>query len=145
MNKSEFYKLWYTRQEDQELNEQGFPPILINNNPITTEEQWTNFIALEMDVEDFLKVNKEACELVGVQFVPPHIMVRQYPSISDQLDGIYKSLLAIKESGVDLGTAGDAYLDSITAVKDQTPKTHDIPAAPDPTQLIAPEVDPTTE
>lgn len=141
MNKSDFYKLWYTRSEDTELNDEGFPPVLWLGDPITTEEQWNDFLSLEVDVEDFLKINAEACALIGAEFIPPHSLTRTYPSISEQLDGIYKSLLAIQKSGVDLGPDGDAYINSIKEVKENNLKTHDIPAPPDCTTIFK-ELDP---
>ena len=133
MDKSEFYKQWYTRQEGTELNEYGFPPIDFKGNPITTDEQWNEFIQIQIDPEDFAKISNDAADLIESQFVAPHVFLRNYPDPSEQLDGIYKALLAIKESGIDIGTAGTAYLDSITAVKASVPKTHTVPAAPDPT------------
>ena len=140
MEKSEFYKLWYTRQDGAVLNEYGFPPVLWLAQPVITEEQWTDFLELEPEVEDFVKLSEEAAEVAGVPFVAPHVIVRKYPEPTDQLDGIYKALLAIKESGIDIGTAGTEYLDSITAVKTSVPKTYALPEAPDPTMGVETEV-----
>ena len=136
MDKSEFYKKWYTRQEGVELNEYGYPPLKVGDFDITTEEQWVHFLELEMDPADFAKLDSDAASILGIPFVAPHVLVREYPNPGDQLDGIYKALLAIKESGIDLGADGTAYLNSITAVKTAVPKTHGIPDAPDPTRGI---------
>jgi hypothetical protein len=140
MDKSEFYKLWHTRQEGAVLNEYGFPPVLWLAQPITTEEQWTDFLNLEMEPVEFAKLDKDAADMLGIPFVLPHVLVRKYPEPTDQLDGIYKALLAIKESGIDIGTAGTEYLDSITAVKTSVPKTYALPEAPDPTMGVETEV-----
>lgn len=122
MTKSEFYKIWYTRKPGEELNEHGYPPVIFLKKPITTEKQWNEFLKTEVELEDFVKMSSEACEILGIEYVIPHTISRVYPEIGNQLDGIYKSLLAIKNSGVDLGPEGDAYLDSITQVKEQFPK-----------------------
>ena len=143
MDKSEFYKKWYTRQEGVELNEHGFPPLKVGDFDITTEEQWDKFLQLELEPTELAKLSKEAADMLEVSFVAPHVLVRKYPAETDQLDGIYKALLAIKESGIDIGTAGNEYLDSITAVKTSVPKTHALPEAPDPTRGIETEDLPT--
>lgn len=139
MDKSEFYKSWYTKEWNTELNEFGFPPppILWLAEPITTQEQWDQFLELEPSVEDFLKTCPEASAHANVPFVRPHTYSRAeaYPDVKDQLDGVYKALLAIKASGIDLGSDAHAYLDSITAVKTEFPKTHAVPEAPDPTKF----------
>jgi hypothetical protein len=120
MTKSEFYKIWYTRRPEQELSEKGYPSDLtFMGDPITTEKQWQKFLESEIDLEEFVKFSEEACEILGVEYVRPYKADRIYPNIGDQLDGIYKSLLAIKNSGVDIGPEGDEYLDSITQVKEQ--------------------------
>jgi hypothetical protein len=143
MDKSEFYKKWYTRQEGVELNEYGFPPLKVGDFNITTEEQWDKFLQLEMEPAEYAKLDSDAADLLGVPFVASHVLVRQYPPESDQLDGIYKALLAIKEAGINIGAAGTEYLNSITAVKTAVPKTHAIPDAPDPTRGIVTEDLPT--
>lgn len=139
MDKSEFYKKWYTRHEGVELNEHGFPPFKVGDFDITTEEQWNDFLRLEMEPVELAKLDKDAADILGIIFVAPHVLVRKYPDPGEQLDGIYKALLAIKESGIDVGTAGIEYLDSITAVKTSVPKTHTIPEAPDPTMGVGTE------
>jgi hypothetical protein len=123
MTKSEFYKIWYsTRLSGQELNEEGYPNISFKSDLITTEEKWQEFLETEIDLDEFVKLSEEACEILGVEYVKPYKDARIYPQITEQLDGIYKSLLAIKNSGVGIGTEGTAYLDSITAVKEEFPK-----------------------
>ena len=141
MNKSEFYKQWLTRLPGVDLNEYGYPPVLWKGFPITTEQEWQDFLLLENEVEDFHKISKDAAEFSGKTYVAPHSVVRVYPDHTDQLDGIYKALLALKNAGQDLGPAGNAYIDSISAVKTQFPKTHDVPPAPDSTQFSDTEKD----
>jgi hypothetical protein len=123
MTKSEFYKIWYsTRLPGQELNEEGYPNLTFKGDLITTEEKWQEFLETEINLEEFVRLSEEACEILGVEYVKPYKDARIYPQITEQLDGIYKTLLAIKNSGVGIGTEGTAYLDSITAVKEEFPK-----------------------
>lgn len=122
MNKSEFYKKYYTRLENQELNEAGYPNLIFLGDPITTEEQWNKFLETEIELDEFVKLSPDAAKILGVEFVPPYTQSRIYPEIGEQLDGIYKALLAVKESGIDLGTEASEYLDSITTVKTEFPK-----------------------
>lgn len=123
MTKSEFYKIWYsTRLPGQELNDSGYPNVIFKGESITTEEKWQEFLESEIELDEFVRLSKEACEILGIEYVKPYRQARIYPEITDQLDGIYKSLLEIKNSGVGIGTEGEAYLDSITAVKEQFPK-----------------------
>lgn len=122
MEKSDFYKLWYTRLPGQKLNKSGYPELLFKGESITTEDQWQEFLESEIDLEEFVKLSEEACEILGVEYVKPYTQSRIYPDIGEQLDGIYKSLLEIKNSGVGIGTEGEAYLDSITRVKEEFPK-----------------------
>jgi len=123
MDKSEFYKIWYsTRFESQKLNEHGYPNILVKNEEITTEEQWQEFLEHEIELDEFVRLSEEACDILGVKYVKPYKLSRDYPLMGDQLDGIYKCLMSIKSSGVDLGEEGNAYLDSITTVKETFPK-----------------------
>lgn len=123
MTKSEFYKIWYsTRLPGQALNDHGYPNVVFKNTTITTEEEWEEFLQAEIDLAEFFKLSEEACKMAGVDYVKPYTQSRVYPEIEEQLDGIYKSLLAIKAAGVDLGAAGTDYLNSITAVKEKYPK-----------------------
>src|SRR6056300_1482256 len=123
MTKSEFYKKWYsTRFEHQALQENGYPNIEFKGELITTEDQWQEFLELEIETSEFAKINEEAAIMLGVEYVVPYQEARIYPELGEQLDGVYKSLKAIKDSGVDLGTEGNAYVDSITAVKEASPK-----------------------
>jgi hypothetical protein len=121
MTKSEFYKIWYTRNET-DLNSQGYPDIVMGEGKITTEEQWTAFLENELELEDFARLDEEACGIMGVTYDKPYTLSREYPNEGDQLDGIYKALMAVQASGIDLGTDATAYLDSVTAVKTEFPK-----------------------
>jgi hypothetical protein len=121
MTKSEFYKIWYTRNET-DLNTQGYPDIIFLGENITTEDQWTAFLKDELELEDFARLDEEACGIMGVTYDKPYTLSRMYPTDGDQLDGIYKALMAVQASGIDLGTDATAYLDSVTAVKTEFPK-----------------------
>lgn len=123
MTKSEFYKKWYsTRLEGQALQENGYPNVVFKGEQITTEEQWQEFLENEIDPSEFKRLSAEAAEILGEEYVQPYTQTRIYPDLAEQLDGVYKSLKAIKDSGVDLGAEGDAYIASITAVKEASPK-----------------------
>ena len=123
MTKSEFYKKWYsTRLENQSLQENGYPNVSFKGELISTEEQWQEFLEAEIELDKFKKLSAEAAEMLGEEYVQPYTQARIYPDLTEQLDGVYKSLKAIKDSGVDLGTEGNAYIDSITAVKEANPK-----------------------
>ena len=123
MTKSEFYKKWYsTRLEGQALQENGCPNVVFKGEQITTEEQWQEFLENEIDPSEFKRLSAEAAEILGEEYVQPYTQTRIYPDLAEQLDGVYKSLKAIKDSGVDLGAEGDAYIASITAVKEASPK-----------------------
>ena len=123
MTKSEFYKQWYsTRFEHQTLQENGYPNVEWQGNIITTEEDWQAFLELEMEPAELAKVSQPAAEMLGIEYVEPYWRTRVYPDVGDQLDSIYKSLKAIKDSGVDLGTDGSAYVDEITTIKTENPK-----------------------
>ena len=123
MTKSEFYKIWYsTRLPGQQLQEDGYPNVLFKNKYIVTEEQWLEFLETEIELDEFVRLSSEAAAIMGVEYVMPHTRARVYPKVDEQLDGIYKSLLALKTAGVSLGAEGDAYIASIKAVKDQFPK-----------------------
>lgn len=121
--KSEFYKIWYVRFDHQSLNAEGYPSHLSwGDGYITTKAQWDGFVDNEPEIEDFVRWDEDAANLQEVPFVRPYDRAREYPNEGDQLDGIYKALLAVKASGINLGSAADAYLDSITAVKTEFPK-----------------------
>ena len=130
--KSEFYKLWLTRNEWQIINAQGYPDHLndLKGDPITTEEQWDKFLETQPEIEEFVRLDEDAANFQEVPFAKPYDSVRQYPRAGDQLDAIYKALLSVRSSGIDLGSDADAYLDSITAVKTEVPKNGTSPAAP---------------
>lgn len=123
MTKSEFYKIWYsTRLPGQCLQEDGYPNVLFKNKIIVTEEQWLEFLATEPELDDFVRLDADAAAIMGQEYVMPYTKARLYPEITEQLDGIYKSLLALKTSGVSLGAEGNAYIASVKAIKDQFPK-----------------------
>lgn len=123
MTKSEFYKIWYsTRLDGQTLQANGYPNVSWKGDHITDEEQWQEFLQNEIELDEFVKLSKEACEILGAVYVEPYWKTRSYPDIGNQLDGIYKSLKAIKQSGVDIGADGENYLASITKVKEDSPK-----------------------
>ena len=123
MTKSEFYKKWYsTRLDGQALQENGYPNVVFKGDLIANEEQWEEFLENEIDPNEFKRLSAEAAEILGEDYVQPYTETRIYPGLDEQLDGVYKSLKAIKDSGVDLGTEGNAYVDSITAVKEASPK-----------------------
>jgi hypothetical protein len=123
MTKSEFYKKWYsTRLENQTLQENGYPNVLFKGDIISNEDEWNEFLENELEPAELAKVSSEAADMLGVEYVQPYWQTRIYPEITEQLDGIYKSLKAIKDSGTSLGDEGDAYLDAITAVKEGSPK-----------------------
>jgi hypothetical protein len=123
MTKSEFYKTWYsTRFEAQSLQENGYPNVIFKGEYISTEEVWEEFLVTELDPAEFKRLDAQAAEILGEEYVQPYTETRMYPGLDEQLDGVYKSLKAIADSGVSLGTEGDAYIASITAVKEANPK-----------------------
>ena len=130
MNKSDFYKKYFTRDSEpgEEFNEFGYPTTVETaSGPITTEDQWQEFLETQIDLPQFFKMSPDACEVAGIEYTELYYEQRidleeGYPNVQEQLDGIYKCLLKIKESGIDLGTDGQDYLDSITKVKNKFPK-----------------------
>jgi hypothetical protein len=123
MTKSEFYKTWYsTRLEGQSLQENGYPNVIFKGEYISTEEVWEEFLVTEIDPAELKRLDAQAAEILGEEYVQPYTETRMYPGLDEQLDGVYKSLKAIADSGVSLGTEGDAYIASITAVKEANPK-----------------------
>lgn len=122
MTKSEFYKQWYSRLDHQTLQENGYPNVEFKGDIITTEDLWTEFLEAELEPAELAKLSEEAADMLGVEYVEPYWKNRIYPEVGDQLDGIYKSLKAIKDSGVDIGTEGSAYVDEITTIKTENPK-----------------------
>jgi hypothetical protein len=123
MTKSEFYKIWYsTRLPGQCLQEDGYPNVLFKGKYIITEEQWLEFLETEIELDEFVRVSPDAAAMMGVEYVVPYTQARVYPDPNEQLDGIFKSLLALKTAGISLGAEGNAYIASVKAVKDQFPK-----------------------
>jgi len=138
MNKSDFYIIWYSNR-GYDLSSHGYPMVPFakfadpeNNDPnfvpsneptfVETEEDWIKFLTNEVEVTDLCRLDKDACDIAGVEFQIPYEKARTYPSIGDQLDNIYKTLKTLKDFGIDLGEEGNAYVDSITSVKETYPK-----------------------
>lgn len=138
MTKSEFYIAFYVNR-GHELSTAGYPKLSFAtyadptaNDPswvpsagstvIETEEDWDKYLLTELAVEDFCRVSPEACEIAGVEFQEPYEKARIYPSVSEQLDSIYKALKTLKDAGTDLGEVGSIYVDAITLIKETHPK-----------------------
>lgn len=143
MTKSEFYILWY-QNRGYELSDNGYPMVTFNkfaddanddpnyiptaeeldpeNHKVMTEADWNKFLETEVEVSDLCRHSEEACEIVGIEYQMPYEQARIYPDIGNQLDNIYKSLKALKDSGIDLGVEGNSYVNSITNIKESTPK-----------------------
>lgn len=123
MTKSEFYKIWYsTRLPGQCLQEDGYPNVVFKGKYIITEDQWLEFLETEIEVDEFARLSPDAAAMLGREYVVPYTQSRVYPDANEQLDGIFKSLLALKTAGISLGAEGDAYIASVKAVKDKFPK-----------------------
>lgn len=122
MNKSDFYKKYYTRSENQELNEHGYPNLLFRGAGITDANTWNEFLETQIDLPEFFKLSEDACAIANVAYVVPYERARIYPEITEQLDGIYKCLLSLSQAGLDVGLEGNTYISSITTVKEQFPK-----------------------
>lgn len=45
-----------------------------------------------------------------------------YPSIGDQLDAVWKGMIALRDAGIELPADTLGWLDEVAAVKDQYPK-----------------------
>ena len=121
MNKSEFYLKWYSEHVNQELNAQGYPKQIFKGEEITTAEQWTEFLADELELDLIKRINPEAFEILEPSgtYVKPYEIARIYPDIGDQLDKLYHDIDAGK-FGADAKT-GDWFVD-VKKVKDDTPK-----------------------
>ena len=130
MNKSDFYKKWYSEKKGYALNSAGYPAGDIANGAglewlgaeITTAELWTAFVDNEPDLDMFKRFDKDAYVMDGgveADYKRPHEFERVYPDIPEQLDTLYKDIDAGK-LGTDAKT-GDWYT-AVKAVKDGTPK-----------------------
>ncbi len=121
MNKSDFYKQWYSTERQGSLNSDGYPDCGFLGEEITTEEQWTAFLALELELDDFKRLDGRAAEILdpGTEWKRPHEWVREYPDLPEQLDALYKDIDAGK-LGADAKTG--TWYTAIKAVKDGTPK-----------------------
>lgn len=140
MNKSDFYKIWHSKRghalsvhgypmvpfakyADHDNNDPEYVPSEQEKNPVVeTEADWNKFLETQVEVSDLCRHSEEACEIAGIVFEKPYEIARKYPQIGDQLDDIYKALKALKDSGIDLGADGNAYVDSITQIKETYPK-----------------------
>lgn len=139
MNKSEFYKIWFANK-GVDLSSDGFPMVMFTKNAdpdntdpnfvgiaestfVETAEDWEKFLITEPEVEFLCRHDKAACVVAGVVYEAPYVQSRtiRYPPQTDQLDNIYKALKAIKESGIDLGEKGNAYVNEITTIKETYP------------------------
>jgi len=121
MNKSEFYKKWYTeaREPAVALNSAGYPPCGYLGEEITTEEQWTEFLKDEIDLDEFQRLSEKACEVLGVTYVKPYKESRVYAEVGDQLDALWHDIDAGK-LGADAKTG--TWFALVKAVKDEFPK-----------------------
>lgn len=122
MNKSDFYKQWYSTEKNKGLNAEGYPEdLLFKGELITTEDQWTDFLSTEPELDFLKRKNERALAILEptATWAEPHEWSRSYPDIGEQLDKLYKDVDAGK-LGADAKT-GDWYT-SIKKVKDDTPK-----------------------
>lgn len=121
MNKSDFYKQWYSTERQGSLNSDGYPDCGFLGKEITTEEQWQEFLALELELDDFKRLDERAAEILepGGTWSKPHEWSREYPEISEQLDTLYKDVDAGK-FGADAKTS--TWYEDIKKVKTDTPK-----------------------
>ena len=119
MNKSDFYKQWYSTERGQELNSDGYPPCGFMGAEITTEAQWTDFLANEIELDQFKRLNERAAEMLGETYEKPYEWAREYPEIPDQLDKLYHDVDAGK-FGADAKTGG--WFTAVKKVKDDFPK-----------------------
>mgnify|MGYP001162711325 FL=1 len=119
MNKSDFYKQWYSTEKGKDLNSDGYPPCGFQGEEITTEEQWTKFLELEPELDDFKRLDERACEILGGTWEVPYEWARVYPDIGDQLDKLYHDVDAGK-FGADAKTS--EWFASVKKVKDDFPK-----------------------
>ena len=121
MNKSEFYLKWYSEHVNKELNAQGYPQQIYKGEEITTADQWTEFLADELELDDLKRINEEALKILepSTDWVRPHEWAREYPELGEQLDTLYKDVDAGK-FGADAKTS--TWFTDIKKVKDDTPK-----------------------
>ena len=119
MNKSDFYKQWYSTEKGKDLNSDGYPPEKFQGEDITTEAQWTDFLANELETDDFKRLNERACEILGGTWAVPYEWSRNYPDIGDQLDALYHDIDDGK-LGADAKTG--TWYTAVKAVKDEFPK-----------------------
>ena len=119
MNKSDFYKQWYSTEKGKDLNSDGYPPEKFQGEDITTEAQWTDFLANELETDDFKRLNERACEILGGTWAVPYKWSRNYPDIGDQLDALYHDIDDGK-LGADAKTG--TWFAAVKKVKDDFPK-----------------------
>tara|TARA_E500000305_G_C3867392_1_gene163486 strand:- start:105 stop:473 length:369 start_codon:yes stop_codon:yes gene_type:complete len=121
MNKSEFYKKWYTEEREPAvaLNSDGYPPCGHLGEEITTEAQWTRFLEDELELDDFKRLDPRAAEMLGETFALPYTRARLYPELGDQLDALYHDIDDGK-LGADAKTG--TWYTAVKAVKDEFPK-----------------------
>lgn len=119
MNKSDFYKQWYSTEREQELNSSGYPPCGFMGEDITTEEQWTAFLVNEIDLDEFKRLNERAAEILGETYEKPYEWAREYPELPEQLDKLYHDVDGGK-FGADAKTG--TWFTAVKKVKDDFPK-----------------------
>ena len=123
MNKSDFYKKWYTEERTPAvaLNSSGYPPIAFKGDDITTEEQWTEFLTFEIELDEFKRLDERVLAILepSTTWVKPYEWTRNYPDIGDQLDALYHDIDDGK-LGADAKTGG--WFAAVKAVKDEFPK-----------------------
>lgn len=127
MDKSDFYKQLYSAREGHSLNSQGYPDVEYRCEEITTEEQWTAFLAEQPEVADFCKISEEAATVAGETFEANYTVTRNYAELGEQLDQLYHDIDDGK-LGEDAKT-GAWYL-AVKKVKTDNPKNGAYPAPP---------------
>ena len=86
---------------------------------ILVEGAKTKYPKLVEDAQGEYQIVEDAVIKLATEYKEKR--VKEYPEIGDQLDAVYKTFTFLKANGADMGPDGDAYLDSINAVKNQIP------------------------
>lgn len=85
-----------------------------------TDEEFDNYMSMCSEPEDLIAREDYHSDPTNWEWKANRI--QQYPKLDPQLDGIFHALKAIRAQGIDLGEAGNAYVDGIQTVKDENPK-----------------------
>jgi hypothetical protein len=85
-----------------------------------TEEEFEKYLEMCSDPDELLAREEYASDENNYMWKCGR--VQEYPKLDPQLDGIFHALKAIRDQGIDLGTAGNAYVDTILEVKEKYPK-----------------------